>query len=153
MFIVNISFTLIKQMKRKPHDHLATFHVFQGIKSPELKYTFQKSQKMFERIEKNVSFIYINTEQIKKNCWTPKDLIDWLLEGDYHIILSHIHQGMLQLCILKYNFFLTLKHTSKRFKALECLWHTSTTKQVVQSSWVSEWFTLFTFILKNIFNK
>jgi hypothetical protein len=55
---------------------------------------------------------------------------------------------MLQLCILKYNFFLTLKHTSKRFKALECLWHTSTTKQVVQSSWVSEWFTLFTFILK-----
>ena len=80
-------------MKRKPHDHLETFHVFQGIKAPELKYTFQKSQRIFQRIEKNVSFIYINTEQIEKNCWIAKNMIDLFLVGNYHIIISRIHQG------------------------------------------------------------
>ena len=25
--------------------------------------------------------------------WTPKNLVDWLDEGDFHIITSHAHQG------------------------------------------------------------
>jgi hypothetical protein len=25
--------------------------------------------------------------------WTPKNLVDWLDEGDFHIITSHVHQG------------------------------------------------------------
>jgi len=69
-------FDLLCTDEAKPHDQLKTFHIFQGIRAPELKYTFQKSQRMFQRINKNVSFIYINTEKIKKNGWTPKDLID-----------------------------------------------------------------------------
>jgi hypothetical protein len=26
--------------------------------------------------------------------WTPKSLVDWLEEGDFHIITSHVHQGV-----------------------------------------------------------
>ena len=26
--------------------------------------------------------------------WTPKLLVDWLKEGDFHIITTHVHQGL-----------------------------------------------------------
>ena len=77
-----------------------TFHVFQGIDRPELKMTFTRAVRDFEKIKANVSFIYVSTGFILKNKWTPKDLVDWLLHCDYHIILSHIHQGKRKLYVL-----------------------------------------------------
>ena len=31
---------------------------------------------------------------IKSLAWTPKMLVDWLAGGDFHIITTHVHQGM-----------------------------------------------------------
>jgi hypothetical protein len=40
------------------------------------------------------SFTYISVSDIKKFNWTPRNLIDWLLECHVHFILSHVHQGL-----------------------------------------------------------
>jgi len=87
----------MKRKRSEIRDHFKTFHVFQGIGAPELKYTFQKAQRQFQKMNSNVSFIYLSTNQIEKEGWTIKDLIDWLQQFDFHIILSHIHQGKLHL--------------------------------------------------------
>ena len=41
-----------------------------------------------------VTFETINNDYIRKNRWSPKHMVDWLLESDIHFILSHVHQGM-----------------------------------------------------------
>jgi len=37
---------------------------------------------------------YISVTFINESDWTPKDLVDWLLDSHVHVILSHIHQGI-----------------------------------------------------------
>jgi hypothetical protein len=44
-----------------------------------------------------VSILYCNIKMFKDYLWTPKDLIDWLLNSDVHFIITHIHQGLEQL--------------------------------------------------------
>ncbi len=34
-----------------------------------------------------------NVENLKNDCWKISDLVDWLLGGDIHFILGHVHQG------------------------------------------------------------
>lgn len=37
---------------------------------------------------------YISIKHVKDAGWNPEQLVDWLLEGDVHFILSHVHQGL-----------------------------------------------------------
>ena len=37
---------------------------------------------------------YLNTDEIKMNRQSPEQVFDWLLDSDFHFILSHIHQGI-----------------------------------------------------------
>lgn len=37
----------------------------------------------------------LTNNEIRKQQLTPQEVSDWLLESDIHIILSHIHQGLL----------------------------------------------------------
>ena len=36
----------------------------------------------------------LDSDEVKKFWWSPKDIVDWLLEADAHVILTHIHQGV-----------------------------------------------------------
>jgi hypothetical protein len=35
-----------------------------------------------------------NVGQVKRNGWSPSDLVDWLLDCDIHWIVCHPHQGL-----------------------------------------------------------
>ena len=37
--------------------------------------------------------IIMHNDDVKEKKWQPKQLVDWLMDADIHIILSHIHQG------------------------------------------------------------
>ena len=37
----------------------------------------------------------MDTDQLKLLGFSPSDLTDWLLESDAHLILSHVHQGII----------------------------------------------------------
>ena len=40
----------------------------------------------------NIVFESMDTEDVRKRGWSPKELIDWLCGGDIHFTLSHLHQ-------------------------------------------------------------
>lgn len=37
----------------------------------------------------------MDTDTLKKLGFSPSDLVDWLLEADAHLVLSHLHQGII----------------------------------------------------------
>ena len=43
-----------------------------------------------------VKIAYLNVTDVKKNKWKPQNLVDWLLGGNLHIVITHPHQGMPQ---------------------------------------------------------
>lgn len=68
-----------------------------GREGNQLKYLTRAKQHMnehFREIYVLLKFESMNNNDIKENNWSPEQLIDWLLEADIHIILTHVHQGM-----------------------------------------------------------
>ena len=43
---------------------------------------------------RSVRYEYVSIDVIRKNNWSPEDLIDCLLDSDAHFILYHLHQGL-----------------------------------------------------------
>ena len=39
---------------------------------------------------------YVDVDMCRRLKWSELDLILWLMEGNFHFIISHIHQGMNQ---------------------------------------------------------
>lgn len=65
---------------------------------------------------KLVKIAYLNVTDVKNNKWKPQNLVDWLLGGNLHIVITHPHQGMPQ----------TVEHNSKsasdHFHQLQNCW-------------------------------
>ena len=45
---------------------------------------------------KLIKLTYLNVTDVKDNKWNPHNLVDWLLGGNLHVIITHPHQGMPQ---------------------------------------------------------
>ena len=103
-------------MKRKLVE-IITFHVFKGVKDCELGMPFNVALREIQSI-KTVEVLYVDTDDVKRKKWTPADLVQWLVQCDYHIILSHIHQGKLNVTFLIY---LTNLFAQTRFTRMEYL--------------------------------
>lgn len=74
-----------------------TIHVYQGANEAGHQWSsFHRATSTLD-IDK-VVIVYCNIKMVKDNRWNPKDLIDWLLDCDVHFIITHIHQGLEQLC-------------------------------------------------------
>lgn len=43
----------------------------------------------------NLSIEYMYVKDVKDKVWSPRDLVDWLLGADVHIIPCHPHQGII----------------------------------------------------------
>lgn len=43
-----------------------------------------------------VSVEWLNTDMMKNTdmMWSPKEFVDWLIGGDIHVIVGHLHQGL-----------------------------------------------------------
>lgn len=68
-----------------------------------------QSRKGFQSALGHISTIYgdriatievLDTDMMKRDPYrfSPKQLIDWLIEADIHIIVGHLHQGLDHLC-------------------------------------------------------
>ena len=70
-----------------------TVRVFIGGKGGTQAKHFLSAQSNIEaESPKDVVFEKMDTEDVRKRYWSPKELIDWLCGGDIHITLSHLHQ-------------------------------------------------------------
>ena len=49
----------------------------------------------YPELWKMLKFQYLDNDLIRSENKKPKDIVDWLLGGDIHFILSHVHQGIL----------------------------------------------------------
>ena len=38
-------------------------------------------------------FTDVDIDYVRMEHWSEKDLVDWLLEGDIHLLICHPHQG------------------------------------------------------------
>ena len=68
-------------------------HVYQGANEAGHQwYPFHRATKVLNMDK--VAIIYCNIKMVKDNNWSPKELVDWLLDCDVHFIITHIHQGL-----------------------------------------------------------
>ena len=51
--------------------------------------------------ESTFNVTFLNCSDVNKHHLTEIDIIDWLLQGDIHFILSHIHQGLTHINVSK----------------------------------------------------
>ena len=45
----------------------------------------------------NIRIVSLNCSEVNKNQLSEMDIINWLLGGDIHFIISHIHQGIVNI--------------------------------------------------------
>ena len=74
-----------------------TVHVFTGgrcgVQLAPFKAAVTKLDLMSNH-DYTFEFTYMSIWDLKhEEDWGPEDLVDWLLDCDFHFILSHIHQG------------------------------------------------------------
>ena len=55
--------------------------------------TITRACRRSSEIEFTVEFKF--NEQLRRDKWTPEDLVDWLQTSDVYFILTHVHQAMM----------------------------------------------------------
>jgi hypothetical protein len=78
---------------KNQHSKEKTVNVFLGGQDG-VQVTPFKSAWQNLNIQRNWIVQYISVGYINELHWSPKDLVDWLLNSRVHIILSHVHQGV-----------------------------------------------------------
>ena len=59
----------------------------------------------------NIRIVSLNCSEVNKNQLSEMDIINWLLGGDIHFIISHIHQGIVNINMNKlYTEIMKLQH-------------------------------------------
>ena len=72
------------------------FRVFLGAARGNAQELFISARGYFESQYKGrVNFEIITTDDMKRDPhrYSPKELVDWLLAADIHLIVGHLHQG------------------------------------------------------------
>jgi hypothetical protein len=88
---------LIESMNKSPVKRSNLVVVHGGDRSPQYQ-IFKVAFASFEmNFNKNVDIQieYLGPKEIGERRWNPSQLVDWLLECDVHIILTHLNQGRL----------------------------------------------------------
>lgn len=71
---------------------LFTLHIFFGGFESEQASPFVGALSQFRNIQ--VKLVYV--KDIKDHLWSPKQLVDWLMQADAHFIPCHPHQGVFE---------------------------------------------------------
>ena len=64
-----------------------------GESSPQLIPFLSASHIMGQMLDKTVKQKFHYVSDIREKGWEPRNLVDWLLESDFHFILTNPHQG------------------------------------------------------------
>lgn len=96
-------FQLIEQCTKKARAYVSSENivvkVFEvGIQSNQIvylnlakEYIKDNHRRLFDKL----AFETINNQTIKNNDWSPNDVKKWLMNSDIHIVLTHVHQGLI----------------------------------------------------------
>jgi hypothetical protein len=88
---------LIESMNKTPVKRSNLVVVHGGDRSPQYQ-IFKVAFASFKiRFNKNadIQIEYLGPKEIGERRWNPSQLVDWLLECDVNIILTHLNQGRL----------------------------------------------------------
>jgi len=91
---------LIESMNKSPakrSNFIVVKVVHGGDRSPQyeiFKVAFASFKMNFNK-NVDIQIEYLGPKEIGERRWNPRQLVDWLLECDVHIILTHLNQGRL----------------------------------------------------------
>jgi hypothetical protein len=64
-----------------------------GQESPQVGPFISIGHVIGQLIGKRIRQEFLYVADIRERGWSPYDLVNWLLESNYHFILTHPHQG------------------------------------------------------------
>ena len=70
--------------------------VFQGGRNARQLEPVQQALAEFER-KKLIDVEYIDIDKVKTQHLTVQSIVQWLLSSDVHLIITHMHQGIMEL--------------------------------------------------------
>ena len=68
-------------------------HIIFGSKFRELQVPFANALAIYKRNHLGIDFQYMTSKMLLQLNWTVEEMVNWLLNCDFHFILTHIHQG------------------------------------------------------------
>jgi hypothetical protein len=91
----SISEHAIEQVQKKTR-RLCLVRVFQGGRNARQLEPVQQALAEFER-KKLIDIEYIDIDKVKTQHLTVQSIVQWLLSSDVHLIITHMHQGIMEL--------------------------------------------------------
>ena len=91
----SISEHAIEQVQKKTR-RLCLVRVFQGGRNARQLEPVQQALAEFER-KKLIDVEYIDIDKVKTQHLTVQSIVQWLLSSDVHLIITHMHQGIMEL--------------------------------------------------------
>ena len=91
----SISEHAIEQVQKKTR-RLCLVRVFQGGRNARQLEPVQQALAEFER-KKLIDVEYIDIDKVKTQHFTVQSIVQWLLSSDVHLIITHMHQGIMEL--------------------------------------------------------
>jgi len=70
-------------------------HVFLGGKTGVQHQPLLSARRSFRLAGYYLEWFEVDIDLVKEHNWRPVDLIEWLIDSDIHLIISHLHQGLL----------------------------------------------------------
>ena len=77
----------------------AKIHVYLGGSDGWQKSPFQIAMKEVQKISYswcNLDVEYLCLSKIREKEWSIVNLVDWILDSDFHFVLSHVHQSVVE---------------------------------------------------------
>ena len=90
-----ISEHVIEQVQKKSR-RVCLVRVFQGGRNARQLEPVQQALAEFER-KKLIDVEYIDIDKVKTQHLTIQSIVQWLLLSDIHLIITHMHQGIMEL--------------------------------------------------------
>ena len=83
----------IKNYKQQNFDQKVIRVFLGGVNGVQVN-PFKAAWSRLQVPKDNWSVEYISVVYVNESGWSPKELVDWLLNSHVHFILSHVHQGI-----------------------------------------------------------
>ena len=91
----SISEHAMEQVQKKSR-RLCLVRVFQGGRNARQLEPVQQALAEFER-KKLIDVEFIDIDTVKTQHLTVQSIVQWLLSSDVHLIITHMHQGIMEL--------------------------------------------------------
>ena len=88
--------SMLLNRSRKKSRRVCLVRVFQGRRNARQLEPVQQALAEFQR-KKLIDVEYIDIDTVKMQHLTIQSIVQWLLSSDVHLIITHMHQGIMEL--------------------------------------------------------